>query len=251
MNARTIGLLVVLALGACAQGASGVRPAAPARAESAAAAAPTVTAAETQRPAEAPGAGRDEWAKEAPNPKHKLTVLFLEDGGGIEYVALRDDASGRRVRFAPARAKTDSGGAEKYPRDVWSPDGEYLVLPLGPFDGFCVVAAKTAFRTFARRRCDDFIRVWDYRPAMEVRELGFHHEWGRWETDSAFSFRAGLHGDRWTFVYDAARGKLYDGEARKDDYLSYLKERVAKNDERTIGGNKRGRVEITESFRRP
>lgn len=250
MNARDIGLLVVLALSACAHGASGVRHAAPARAESRAVSAPTAPAAETQRPAEALPTP-DEWAKEAPNPKHKLTVLFLEDDDGREYVVLRDDATGKRVRYAPTRAKGGFGGVEKYYRDVWSPGGEYLALPRGPFDGFCIVEAKRALRTFAQQRCDDVIRVWDYRPTMEVRELGFFHEWGRWETGSAFSFKAGLHGDRWTFVYDAARGGLYDGEARRDDYLSYLRERVAQNDDRTIGENKKGRVEITESFRKP
>lgn len=86
-------------------------------------------------------------------------------------------------------------------------------------------------------------------PRRRLRRYAFYHEWGQWEANAAFSFKAGLHGDQWTFVYDVARKELYDGGARSDEFLSYLKERVAKNDARKIGESKRGRVEITGSFR--
>lgn len=208
------------------------------------------------------------WFADGANPavienvKYGLQCVFkiAELGAGegsppikyVERVLVRDTRGGGEATYAPAVGDADAlSSSQEYFGDVWSPDGEYLVLPLGPFQGFCVIKSKGALKAVRQRRCDDSIRVWDYRPTMDVRELGFSHEWGRWETGSAFSFRAGLHGDRWTFVYDAASGKLYDGEARKDDYPSYLKERVAKDETRTVGGNKKGRVEITESFGRP
>lgn len=168
----------------------------------------------------------------------------------VERVLIRDTRRGGEATYAPAVGDADAlSSSQEYFGDVWSPDGEYLVLPLSPFDGFCVIKSKGALKTVRRRRCDDFIRVLHYRPPMEVREVAYYHEWGKWETGTAFSFKAGLHGDRWTFVYDAARKELYDGEARSDDYLSYLKERVAKNDVRVIGESKKGRIEITRSFR--
>lgn len=168
----------------------------------------------------------------------------------VESVSLRDKRGGAEARLTPE----DGDGllsSQAYFADVWSPDEEYLVLPRSPFDGFCVIKAKGALKTIKQRRCDDFIRVVDYRPPMEVKEVAFYHEWGKWESGSAFSFKAGLHGDRWTFVYDAAQKQLYDGEARSEDFLSYLKERVAKNDVRTVGESKGGRIEITRSFRKP
>jgi len=186
------------------------------------------------------------------NPTYKLSCLFLEDKDGFHYVVLRDDATGEQVRYFPTQQPgRRSDSAERYYREVWSPDGEYLVLPLNPFDGFCVIKAKGALKTIRQRRCDDFIRVLHYRPPMEVREVAYYHEWSGWETGTAFSFKAGLHGDRNEFVYDVARKELYDGEARRDEYLSYLKERVAKNDVRAVAETKRGRVEITRSFRKP
>lgn len=169
----------------------------------------------------------------------------------VENVSIKDKRGGAKAHYAPAK---DDGGllsSQEYFTSVWSPDEEYLVLPLGPFDGFCVIKAKGALKAIKQQRCDDFIRVLHYRPPMEVREVAYYHEWGKWETGTAFSFKAGLHGDSWEFVYDAARKKLYDGEARTDDFLSYLKERVVKNDIRDVGETKRGRIEITESFRNP
>lgn len=186
------------------------------------------------------------------NPRYKLSCLFLEDADGTEYVVLRDDATGRRARYFPTR---QPGGvpdsAERYHREVWSPDGEYLALPLNPFEGFCVIRAKGALRTVRRRRCDDFIRVVDYRPGMEVPLVALRHEWGGWETDAAFSFKAGLSGYDAIYVYDAGRGRLYDGRGGKAEYLSYLKERVARNEARPVGEGPRGRVEVVESFSKP
>jgi hypothetical protein len=243
MYARAARWLLLLALLSCA----------PARTESLRAPAPAQPPAAATTPTPGPPTPA---AEEAPNvvsnPRYKLSCLFLEDADGTEYVVLRDDATGRRARYFPTRQPGRAPDtAESYYREVWSPDGEYLALPLNPFDGFCVIRAKGALRAVARRRCDDFIRVLDYRPRMEVREVAFHHEWSGWETGSAFSFRAGLSGEDRTFVYDAGRGRLYDGGARREEYLAYLRERVAKNDARQIGENRRGRVEVVEGFRRP
>jgi hypothetical protein len=249
MHARAARwLILLLTLHACA----------PARTQSRRAPEPTpvqeTKPAQESRPANAPPSDLTAAAEAnvVANPKHKLSCLFLEDKDGTEYVVLRDDATGRRARYFPT--KQPGGGAdtaERYYRDVWSPDGEYLALPLNPFEGFCVIKAKGALDTIKRRRCDDFIRVLDYRPRADVKEVAYHHEWNRWEAATAFSFRAGLSGNDKIFVYDIGRGELYDGEARKAEYLAYLKERAAKDEAREVGRGKRGRVEIVESFSGP
>ena len=246
MYARAATWLILLALLACAPARTESQ-----RAPSAAPPAPRAASPAAPAAAAAPAPPTSDENVVA-NPRRKLSCLFLEDADGSEYVVLRDDVTGRRARYFPTR---QPGGtpdtAEKYYREVWSPDGEFLALPLNPFEGFCVIRAKGALQTVRRRRCDDFIRVVDYRPGMEVPEVAFHHEWNRWETGAAFSFKAGLSGYEKVFVYDAGQRRLYDGGAGKAEYLSYLKERVARNEARPVGEGPRGRVEIVGSFNRP
>ncbi|HEX8422017.1 MAG TPA: hypothetical protein VF634_01325 [Pyrinomonadaceae bacterium] len=229
---------------------------------------PQATAKTATTPATPQQQGR-KWFADSVNPpvvenaKYGLQCVFklaeLSAGEGsqpikyVERVVIRDvRGGGDEALYAPPDADADGlTSSQGYFAEVWSPDGEYLVLPLGPSRGFCVVRAKGALETVRQRRCDDFIRMLDYRPVMDVKEVAFFHEWGRWETNSAFSFKAGLHDDLTTFVYDAARGELYDGGAFSPDRNAYLKERVAKNGAREIGDSKKGRVEIVNSFRKP
>jgi hypothetical protein len=166
----------------------------------------------------------------------------------VESVSVKDVQTGESAAYVPVGGDDSLSFSQGYFAEVWSPNGEYLVLPLSPFEGFCIIKAKGALKTIKQRRCDDQIRVLHYRPPMEIKQVAYYHEWERWATDTAFRFKAGLHGERGTFIYDAATQELYDGEARSMEFLSYLKERVAKNDVREVGESKRGRVEITKSF---
>lgn len=230
----------------------------------------TATAATTTATTTAtPQQPRGKWFADGVNPpvvenaKYGLQCVFklaeLSAGEGsppikyVERVVIRDArGGGGEALYAPPDADADGlTSSQGYFAEVWSPDGEYLVLPLGPSRGFCVVKAKGALETLKQRRCDDFIRVLDYRPGMDVKELAYFHEWGRWETNAAFSFKAGLHDDLTTFVYDAAHGELYDGGAANPERSASLKERVAKNGAREVGDSKKGRVEIVNSFRKP
>jgi hypothetical protein len=194
------------------------------------------------------------------NGKYDLECVFKlsELGGGsgptryVEGVSVRDGHKGSEAIYSP-----EGGGAEElltsqaYFADVWSPDGEYLVLPLGPSRGFCVIRSAGALKTLKRRRCDDFIRVLDYRPGAEVKRAAYYHDWGGWQTATAFGFTAGAADGRRAFVYDAARGELYDGERGGEDYEAYMKERVGRNEAREVGESARGRLEITKSFVKP
>lgn len=192
------------------------------------------------------------------NAKYALQCIFkitemkgAEGSPAIKYVesvSIKDVSTGEDAVYAPAGEDDSLSSSQGYFAEVWSPDGEYLVLPLSPFEGFCIIKAKGALKTIKERRCDDFIRVLHHRPSMDVKQVAYYHEWDGWATGNAIRFKAGLHNDRETFIYDVATKELYDGETRNADFLSYLKERVAKNDIRDIGESKRGRVEITKSF---
>jgi len=251
----------VVACGCLLVGCATFRPGAERREPVSQTAAATTTA--------APQQPNRKWFPDSLNPpvienaKYGLQCVFkiAELGGGegskpikyVESVVIRDAQSGGgEAGYAPHMGDPDGlTSGQGYFAEVWSPDGEYLVLPLSPGRGFCIIKAKDALTTVKQRLCDDFVRVLDYRPRMEVKEVAYFHEWGRWETGAAFSFKAGLHDDQKTFVYDAARGELYDGGATGPDQSAYLKERVAKNGAREVGDTKKGRVEIVNGFRKP
>jgi hypothetical protein len=142
------------------------------------------------------------------NRKYKVRCIFygeeMEVGANqkakvIRYVVVRNEG-GDEARYAPldAAAASDSN---IYFTDVWSPDEEYLVLPRGRSEGFCIVKARGAFESVKAGRCDDFIRV------RETNGTALWHEFAGWDGES-LTFKAGLSGDSFTFAYDLPRRSL-------------------------------------------
>lgn len=143
------------------------------------------------------------------NNKHKIEVLFYarKTGAGnassphvIEQVTLRNE-KGEEARYVPADEESvkDSHG---YFTDVWSPDEEWLVLPQGRFQGFCIIKAEGAFKRVKERECDDFIRI------HAKDGTGLWHEFQGWNNSSALMLKAGLSGDLFKFQYEIIRGEL-------------------------------------------
>jgi hypothetical protein len=146
------------------------------------------------------------------NKKYKLRSVFygeeMEVGANqkakvIKYVIVRNEG-GDEARYSPVDAAA-AGDSNIYFTGVWSPDEEYLVLPRGRSEGFCVMKAVGAFESVKAGRCDDFIKV------REKNGTALWHEFVGWDGDS-LTFKAGLSGDSFSFGYDVARRSLTTAE---------------------------------------
>jgi hypothetical protein len=137
------------------------------------------------------------------NRRYGLTLrlhgerLSLDGGRStvVKYVTIRAEQNGRDVRFVPLDSASLES-SEGFFLDVWSPDEQLLVLPLGRFEGFCVIRANQAVDLVANQKCGDFVRV-ELDTGAQL-----WHEFERWDGPSTFTFRAGLSGDRTRFAYD-------------------------------------------------
>lgn len=146
------------------------------------------------------------------NKKYKLRCVFygeeMEVGASrkakvIRHAAVRNE-DGDEARYEPSDAAA-AGDSNIYFTDVWSPDEEYLALPRGRSEGFCIVKSRGAFESVKAGRCDDFIRV------RETNGTALWHEFVGWDGES-LTFKAGLSGDSFTFVYDLPRRSLTTAE---------------------------------------
>ncbi len=155
------------------------------------------------------------------NQKYGLTATFYGltyrygendelQGKMIGYVIFRDNKTGQEARYKPTgRTNNDSTGPESigtpgfYVTEVFSPDEEYIVLPVHEFDGFAVFESKQALETIKVNRYFDTIKVGGSGGGW------FYHKFEKWNDDSTFSFRAGLYGDMFAFRYSIEKHELY------------------------------------------
>lgn len=128
----------------------------------------------------------------------------------ITFVTFRDNKNGKEVRYkSPLTNNSDDDGLGSvvtpnfYFTEVWSPDEEFIVLPVGKFEGFAVFEAKNALENIKVNRYFDTIKV------KSENSGWFRHDFEKWEDDSTISFRAGLSGDLWTFKYNIGKKELY------------------------------------------
>jgi hypothetical protein len=137
------------------------------------------------------------------NLKYNLTCLFYgqevsirggEKTKGIDAIVVRDQRTGREVRFRPIDPESLYQSLGYY-TDVWSPDEEFLVLPLGRFDGFAVLKSSEAMNVIATGKPNDFIRV------QLDNGVRLWHKFDRWADRSSFGFQAGLSDDFASFRY--------------------------------------------------
>lgn len=161
------------------------------------------------------------------NEKYRLDVVFRGKKWDEAYppviteVVLRNE-KGEEVRYHPIDepSLTEFKG---YFLEVWSPDEEYLVLPRGRFQGFCIIKAAAAFDRVRNSECDDFVRL------REENGTGLWHEFQSWTSPSTVVFSAGLSHDFYKFQYDLPGRKLKP---------------VAKSAPSMEGENKDGRVKV-------
>jgi hypothetical protein len=130
----------------------------------------------------------------------------------IDYIVLKDKNTGQSVKYSP---KGDTAQATDYFfTDIWSPDGAWLVLPLGKPDGFAIYNAKTAIRDIETGKPADTIRVW----TGEARR--YWHNFDRWDGKAAFRFKVELEGSSFPYKYDIIKHRLtcYGTQCERDNH---------------------------------
>lgn len=162
-------------------------------------------------PSPSPQSGAIDVIKVAENHKYQLEAIFsgeyLEVGDRTEKVitslTIRSKVTGEGVKYSPksSPAKEDTTA---YFTAVWSPDGEWLVLPLGRFSGLCIIQANDALNIIRKQKCTDNL----YTRLSTRPKLLLGHDFEKWDGDSAFVFKAGLFGDQTRLRYDIATGRL-------------------------------------------
>ncbi|HET6282159.1 MAG TPA: hypothetical protein VFH73_14425 [Polyangia bacterium] len=129
--------------------------------------------------------------------------LYLRDkaGAGREFVP--DDAASLQQSFG-------------YYADVWSPDQEFLVLPLGRFEGFAVMVAAKGLEGLAAGQ-QGAIRLVD--PGKDG-DTGLWHEFGGWRQGHLLEFSAGLSGDKVSFTADVTSGRVWSATANRFEAIT-------------------------------
>jgi hypothetical protein len=154
------------------------------------------------------------------NHKYALDALFygeevrLDNGtrvNNVQYLAIRDQ-NGQEVRFVPVDESSLSSSGGFFP-EVWSRDEELLVLPLGRFEGFCVIRSSEAIRSLSERHFQDSLRV---QLKSGVR---LWHEFRGWKDATTFNFAAGLSGQLTEFIYEVQKPRLVISEKTSGEFV--------------------------------
>jgi hypothetical protein len=159
-----------------------------------------------------PGLGGSAGAEDQPtkvkvNRKYGLECRFHSEEVGddikvITYVSLRDSKTGEEVRYHPLDAGSliPENGFDK--NLSWSPDEEYLILPLGRFEGFAVVKAAEALQSVKEKKYADSVRV-QLNTGTQL-----WHDFEAWEGKGTFIFKAGMSESFPRFKYDSVEKRL-------------------------------------------
>ena len=154
------------------------------------------------------------------NQKYDLELVFhtMEVTKGnriVDAVSIRDRNKAEVVKFEPLDPQSLLL-ADGYTRNVsWSPDEEYLILPLGQFDGFCIVKSNQALGSVREKKCLDTIRI------QLNTGLQMSHEFVSWDGNSAFVFKAGMENSFPQFKYDISKRRVTAVERTNDIFEAY------------------------------
>ncbi len=135
------------------------------------------------------------------------TILRFGDNGEdeakiIRQIVFQDEKTGNEVRYIPPENSSQQA-ADFYFTNIWSPDEEHAVLPIGKFEGFAIFESKDILANVKGNKYFDTIKV-------KLEGSGwFWHDFDNWEDDSIFAFRAGLDGDMFAYKYNLANKELY------------------------------------------
>jgi len=147
--------------------------------------------------------------KIATNQKYKLEAIFsatdVEVGERkvpvIEQLTIQSSETAQQIQYTRSDGPSSSD-AHAYFTDVWSPDDEFLVLPLDRFRGFCIVRAAEALAAIQKQSCLDTVRV------RAETGTALWHQFEKWDTGQSFIFNAGLSGDQTRLKYDISQERL-------------------------------------------
>jgi hypothetical protein len=150
----------------------------------------------------------------------------------IQSIVFKDTNTGTELKYAVT--DNTQQAADFYFTDIWSPDEEFLVLPIGKLEGFAIFKAKDSLDDIKANKYFDTIKT------KSVNSGWFWHDFEKWEDNSTFSFRAGLEGDMFAFKYDATKKELYCYRTKCEEA------ETGKNLSGDIKPLKRGDVEATK-----
>lgn len=126
----------------------------------------------------------------------------------IKYIIFRKNDTGEEVRYYPKEPEGEQH-AHFYFTEIWSPDEEYLVLPIGRFDGFGIIKSADAMKAIKTNDFLDTIGVFNSYTSNSKREqLRLWHDFIGWKSASSISFDAGLSGHSDNYQYDFVNKKL-------------------------------------------
>lgn len=147
------------------------------------------------------------------NRKYNLTAVFYGQNHNygenndltakiIRYIIFRRNDSGEEVRYYPKEDETEQH-ATFYFTEIWSPDEEYLVLPIGRFDGFGIIKSNETMKAVKNNDFFDTIRVFNvYEYDNKNNRLTLWHNFKGWNNSSSVIFDAGLSGNSDNYQYD-------------------------------------------------
>jgi hypothetical protein len=137
------------------------------------------------------------------NLEYSLHTMEVTAGSRIiDGVSIRDKKSGEEARFEPSDPQSLLLG-DGYVKNIsWSPDDEYLILPLGQFEGFCLIKSSEVLNSIREKNCFDTIRI------QLKTGLKMSRQFANWDGDSAFVFTAGMENRFPRFRYDFSSRQL-------------------------------------------
>jgi hypothetical protein len=168
-----------------------------------------------------PRQGVNQPAQVKENHKYHLACVFhSEEIGGARVVisvSIQDRRTGEVVVFKPLDGESLTLNEGFYKNVAWSPDEEYLLLPLGRFEGFGVVKSADALQSVRNHSYEDFIRV------QLDTDTKLWHDLDKWDGSTSFVFKAGMSGSFPGFKYDVTTKKLNAVEKVSDIFIGYNK----------------------------
>ncbi len=154
--------------------------------------------------------------EQRPNSKYDLTAFFygsntvykdrtIKPVRNIQFIIFKENKSGNRILYHVDERKTQAYGF--YFTEIWSPDGEHVVLPLGKQDGFVILESKSLIQDLSTKTYVDSIRVWQ-DPARK-----HWHNFGKWQDNNTlrFSVEGEQKGEAFPFSYNFKSGLLTCG----------------------------------------
>jgi hypothetical protein len=178
------------------------------------------------------------------NQKYNITAIFyglvIKSGENnenstdvVKHVSFLDNKTGEEVKFVPLNLDTEQS-SNFYFTNVWSPNEEVLILPLGKREGFGIFEAKEAPNNIKDKKYLDVIKV------KSVNSGWFWHDFEKWDDSSTINFKAGLEGNMFAFKYDIAKKELYCYQTKCEEFD------IGKNLKGDVKPIKKGDVEPTK-----